>query len=260
MRVVEYGKGNEKELLFLSCTAEPEWAFSGSVKLLSQYFHVMQVIYDGHDEKREDFISVETTVNEILLWLKEHGIKYLDAAYGCSLGGACLIRILSLGKIPVRSAIIDAGITPYQMPLLLRHIACFSYYIGFRLIVRSRKVLEKVYPPERWTLPGWNSREEYDALMSYLKTYSNKTIRNIFWSANNYSLPIKPAETNCRIIYWYGEEEKKARHHNIRFIKSYFPNVRTASIEKMGHAELVMTYPEQFFQRTMAFFEEDNKT
>ena len=58
MRVLEYGKEHEKTLLFLPCTAEPEWVFADSVGLLSQDYHVMQIIYDGHGETGEDFISV----------------------------------------------------------------------------------------------------------------------------------------------------------------------------------------------------------
>ena len=68
--------------------------------------------------------------------------------YGCSLGGACLTRFLALGKIPVERAVIDAGITPYRMPLILRRLACLRDNLGFRLIAKSRKVLETVYPPE----------------------------------------------------------------------------------------------------------------
>ena len=101
MRTLEYGTGHEKTLLFLPCTAEPEWAFSDSVGLLSQDYHVMQIVYDGHGETGEDFISVETTVDEVTDWLQAHGITRLNAAYGCSLGGACLTRFLALGKIPV---------------------------------------------------------------------------------------------------------------------------------------------------------------
>ena len=101
MRVLEYGKEHEKTLLFLPCTAEPEWVFADSVGLLSQDYHVMQIVYDGHGETGEDFISVETTVDEVTDWLQQHGITNLEAAYGCSLGGACLTRLLALGKIPV---------------------------------------------------------------------------------------------------------------------------------------------------------------
>ena len=48
MRTLEYGKEHEKTLLFLPCTAEPEWAFADSVGLLSQDYHVIQIVYDGH--------------------------------------------------------------------------------------------------------------------------------------------------------------------------------------------------------------------
>ena len=110
------------------------------------------------------------------------------------------------------------------------------------------------YPPERWTLPGRDPVKEYDALEAYLKTYSSRSVRNIFWSANNYALPKKPAQTPCRIIYWYGDEEKKARHGNIRFIKRYFPHARMRGIPKMEHAELVMLHPQEFYRRAMEFY------
>ena len=243
----------EKTLLFLPCTAEPEWAFADSVGLLSQDYHVIQIVYDGHGETGEDFISVETTVDEVTDWLQARGITHLNAAYGCSLGGACLTRFLALGKIPVERAVIDAGITPYRMSLILRRLACLRDNLGFRLIAKSRKVLETVYPPERWTMPGRDPVKEYDALAAYLKTYSKRTVRNIFWSANNYTLPTKPAEMGCQITYWYGEEEKQARHSNICFIKQYFPRAQLHEIPKMDHAELVMMYPQDFYRRIMEF-------
>lgn len=192
MRVLEYGKEHEKSLLFLPCTAEPEWVFADSVSLLSQDYHVMQIVYDGHGETGEDFISVETTVDEVTGWLQQHGITNLDAAYGCSLGGACLTRFLSLGKIPVECAVIDAGITPYQMPLILRRLACLWDFLGFSLITKSQKILEAAYPPEHWTLPGRDPVKEYDALTAYLKTFSKRTIRNIFWSADYSDAPEAP--------------------------------------------------------------------
>ena len=182
MRVLEYGRKQRKTLLFLPCTAEPEWAFTASVTLLAQDYHVMQIVYDGHGGTDEDFLSVEHTVDEVTDWLCGHGITALDAAYGCSLGGACLTRLLALGEIRVERAIIDGGITPYQLPL-----------------------------------------------------------------------PKAPAQTPCRLIYWYGDEEKKARRGNIRFIKRYFPHARTRGIPEVGHAELVMLHPQEFYRRVTEY-------
>ena len=253
MRILEYGTEQEKALLFLPCTAEPEWAFTDSVTLLAQGFHVLQAVYDGHGETGEDFVSVEKTVDQVMEWLHRHGIHRLDAAYGCSLGGACLTRFLALGEIPVGHAVIDAGITPYRLPLLLRRLINLGDFLGVRLVMRNRKLLEAVYPPERWTLPGRDPKAEYDVLAAYLRTYSDRIIRNVFWSANNYALPPEPAKTGCTVTYWYGQEEAKARSRNIRFIRNYFPNVETVCVPKMDHAELVMLHPEEFYERVMGF-------
>ena len=121
MKVLEHGGRIGWTLLFFPCTAEPVWVFEQTIALLAQRWHVFQVVFDGHEpEEPGDFTSVEQTVDEVTEYLKAHGVARLDAAYGCSLGGACLTRFLALGEIPVGRAIIDGGITPYQLPYLVR--------------------------------------------------------------------------------------------------------------------------------------------
>ena len=100
MRILEHGQGQERTLLFFPCTAEPVWAFEATIALLAQRWHVFQVVFDGHQpEYPGDFTSVEQTVDEVTEYLKSHGVDRLDAAYGCSLGGACLTRFLALGEV-----------------------------------------------------------------------------------------------------------------------------------------------------------------
>ena len=142
--------------------------------------------------------------------------------------------------------LIDGGITPYQLPYLIRKLLLARDMLSFKLAANNRKILEAAFPPERFTLPGHDPKKEYDAIEAYLKTYSDQTIRNIFWSGNNYVLPKTPAKIGTKITYWYGDEEKKNRRSNIRFIKHYFPQARIHGIPKMAHAELVMIYPEEF--------------
>ena len=54
--------------------------------------------------------------------------------------------------------------------------------ILFFKIAANSRVLEAAFSPERFTLPGHDPVKEYDAMESYLKTYSDRTIRNVFWS------------------------------------------------------------------------------
>lgn len=153
----------------------------------------------------------------------------------------------------MEQAIFDGGITPYQMPALLCRLACLRDFLGFKLLAGSRKLLEAAYPPEKYTLPGHDPVKEYDAMEQYLKSYSSRTIRNIFWSANNFSLPEKPAQAPCRLVYWYGEAEKNARRENIRFIEQYFPQVCTVCVPGMEHAELVLIHPQEFYRRVTEY-------
>ena len=255
MQISEHGQENERTLLFFPCTAEPIWVFADTIALLSQKWHVFQVVFDGHQpEYPGDFTSVEQTVDDVTAYLKAHGVDRLDAAYGCSLGGACLTRQLALGEMPVGRAIIDGGITPYQFPYPLRKLVLARDIMSFNIVAKSRKVLEAAFPPERFTLPGHDPVKEYDAMESYLKTYSARTIRNVFWFGNNYALPDAPAERGTKIAYWYGEDEKRDRRGNIRFIRRYFPQIDLREIPKMAHAELVIVHPEDFCRYANEFF------
>ena len=154
--------------------------------------------------------------------------------------------MLALGEISGGRAIIDGGMTPYRLPFLVRKLLLARDVLSFRTVASNREVLEAAFPPERFTPPGHDSRKEYNAMERYLKTFSNRTIRNIFWSANNYALPKVPAECGTKITYWYGCDEKKDRRYNIRFMKHYFPQIRVHGIPKMAHAELVLVHPELF--------------
>lgn len=168
MQILEHGQAQERTLLFFPCTAEPVWAFADTITQLSRKWHVFQVIYDGHQpEYPGDFTSVEQTVDEVISYLENHGISRLDGAYGCSMGGACLTRMLALGKIPISRAIIDGGITPYQLPFLVRKLLLARDVLSFKMAANSRKILEAAFPPERFTPAGHDPKKEYDAMEAY---------------------------------------------------------------------------------------------
>ena len=96
MQILEHGQAQERTLLFFPCTAEPVWAFADTITLLSQRWHVFQVVYDGHQpEYPGDFTSVEQTVDEVISYLKSHGVSRLGAALpgakAAALAGYCVL-------------------------------------------------------------------------------------------------------------------------------------------------------------------------
>ena len=48
MQILECGREHRETLLFFPCTAEPVWAFADTIAILSQRWHIFQVVFDGH--------------------------------------------------------------------------------------------------------------------------------------------------------------------------------------------------------------------
>ena len=58
-------------------------------------------------------------------------------------------------------AIIDGGITPYQLLYPVRKLLLWRDIVSFKMAANSRKILEAAFPPERFT-PTARPQKEYD--------------------------------------------------------------------------------------------------
>ena len=254
MVIREYGTENQRHLLFFQGSCEPWIHFVPSVEELAKKFHVMLVTPDGHDpEEHNDFISIERTVDQAAGWLSKHGIERLEAVYGHSFGGGMVIRLLVTNKVPVDKAIIDAGTTPYQYPGWICKLIGVRDYLMLKAGRSSLKLMELTFPPERFTLPGHDAKQEYKQIQQYLKGYSNKTIWNIFWSANNYEVPDTVPDIKTRIQFWVGEDEWGSRFRDLKWAEEYLPQMEVIKIPHMMHGEFVMVHPSEFAEKAFEF-------
>ena len=256
MVIREFGVQNEKHLLFFPGSCEPWQEFAYAAKELAQRYHVLLVTPDGHDpEEHTDFISVEKTVGDTVLWLKEHDINRLDAMYGLSFGGGMAVRFLATQDIPVKKVIIDAGTAPYRLPGWICRLICVKDFLMIKAAQYSIRAMELGCPPQRYARDPDNYKTEYEEMRKYLKTFSSRTIWNIFWSANNYAVPSSAPEITSKIQFWIGDEEWKGRYRDLKWIKEYLPQIKMVMIPHMMHGEYVMMYPKEFAVQALAFFD-----
>ena len=259
MKVYEFGKSNKETIAMFQCAAEPWWAFKASAEKISRDQHVFLFITDGHDEQGTTFVSIEKTVDDAADYLRTANISYLDGAYGVSMGGACVIRFLATQDIPVSRAVIDAGITPYPYPKPICRMISVWDWITVMLGTRNYHIMKATMPPERWTPKGEDPEEHYRKIFEFEKNhFSSKTIYNVFWSTNNYSMPDPIPTINTKIEYWYGEEEKKARKHDLAYTCRAYPQTVVKEYPGLAHAELVLMYPERFYEEITRFMREGN--
>jgi len=247
MKVYEFGEEHEKLLVMFQCTAEPWWVFRGAAQAMARDRHVYLFIADGHDEQGTTFVSVEKYAQDAGTYLREKGVSRVDAMYGVSMGGAAVIRFLATQDIPVEKAVIDAGITPYPYPRFICRLIAVKDWITIMLCTKSMRFMKLAAPPERWTPAGEDPEEHYRRLFEFEKhSFSPRTIYNVFWSANNYSMPSPVPPVDTKIEYWYGEEEKNARKNDLNYTRRAYPQTAARQFDGLAHAELVLMFPERF--------------
>ena len=260
MRIHEFGEMNEKKMLFFQGSCEPWQEFSYAAKLLANKYHVFLVTPDGHDpQEGNDFISVEKTVKDTIDWLKERKIDHLQALYGLSFGGAMALCFLVSQEIKTDKAIIDAGTAPYLYPKWLCRLICVRDFMMLLIGRSSLTAMKIAFPPEHFARDIANADEEYRQIKAYLKTYSWKTIWNIFWSANNYRVVMSAPRMESEIQFWVGTKEWGSRYRDLKWYRNYLPQMEVIRIPGMMHGELVMMHPEEFYERAMTFLADTEK-
>ncbi len=256
MKIYEFGKDNKNTFLMFQCAAEPWWVFKSSAEAVSRDFRVFLFISDGHDEMGTDFVSIEKNVEQAVSHLHGIGIRQLDMVYGISMGGSSVMYMLANQMMPVKKAVIDAGIAPYPYPKWLCRLIAAQDYLFVRTAFSSLSLMKKIMPPQRWTPKGEDPEEHYRKLFEFGKNhYSGRTIYNVFWSVNNYPMPDYFSVVDTEMEYWYGEEEKTARKNDLAYVKKMFPGIVPREFKGLGHAELVMMFPKQFHREVLRFWE-----
>ena len=238
----EFGKDNEKIIILIHPSIVMWDYFEYVIPLLDKDYHLIVPSLPGYNPDRKDnFTSVEEIVSEIEWWIKNRGIKEVECIYGCSMGGSIVTRMLANARVNIKHAVIDGGITPYQLPWIVTRIIAVK---DFLLISMGKaggiKILEKAFSTDSF------SEEDIKYAAKVLKLISYKTIWRTFESCNNYSMPMIVKEVCPYIEYWVAEKEVKDRKNDIAYIKHVFPHTRFRKIKNVGHGGLAPFKPDKF--------------
>ncbi len=240
MTLHEFGKENAAAVLLLHPSCVMWDYFEYVIPLMQDRYHLIVPALPGYDEdEKGDFTSVEQIASELADLLTARGITVLSCIYGCSMGGSVVARMLADNRIRIASAVMDGGITPYQLPwIVTRLIAVRDFLMIYAGKLGGAKLLEKAFSTDDY------SDEDLRYVEKVLGFMSARTIWRTFESCNNYSMP-DGIITDCRHIeYWYSKQEEKDRRGDIRYIKKMLPQAAFHVFPGSGHGGLAALWPE----------------
>ncbi|MBR4718851.1 MAG: alpha/beta hydrolase [Lachnospiraceae bacterium] len=238
----EFGTDNKRVIILIHPAVVMWDYFEYVVPLLEKDFHLIIPALPGYDpDRKDDFTSVEVIAAEIEKWVKDKEIQKVECIYGCSMGGAIVAKLLSNNLIHFEHAVMDGGITPYQLPwLLTRFIALRDFIMISMGKLGGIKLLEKAFSTDEL------SEDDIRYEAKVLDMISYRTIWRTFDSANNYAMPKRVVSDCPHIEYWFADAEEKDRKWDIAYIRKAFPDSRFVRYRNAGHGGLAPFYPEKF--------------
>ena len=237
-----FGKEDAPSLLLIPGLGVSYEIFLPLIDLLQDKFQIIAVQVDGFTiGKYTRFTSIDDQAAQVIDFVKAKLDGRLDCAYGLSLGGKILSRVLERDEITVDHAILDAAPLlplPKWLEGPLRYYqsvnvwTCY-HWAGFWRWVFHSHYFDVLLDECRKVYPYGGRRAVLDG---YKSVYTNK-LESIHGSD---------------IHFWYGTLEAFAAKPQAEHLKKIYPAVKIEIFPKMNHGQLLVDHPEEVAKRIEA--------
>ncbi|MCR4860470.1 MAG: alpha/beta hydrolase [Bacteroidales bacterium] len=216
------------------------------IGLLQEAFHIVAAGIDGFLLGRESrFTSVDDQAAQAIGYVKENLNGHLDVAYGLSLGGKILSRILERNEIVTDHAIMDAA---PLLPLPKWSVDPLRYYQSLN-----------VWTCYHWTgFWKWLFHSHYfDVILDECKKVwpygKGKAVRDGYKDVYTHKLE---SIHGADIHFWYGTKEAFVARPQAKHLLALCPGAQVEVFPKMNHGQFLVDHPEEVAVRIRRIFPE----
>ena len=234
-----YGDQESPSLLLIPGLGVSYEIFLPLIDLLKARFHIIAVGIDGFLLGQEStFTSIDDQAQQAIQYVRENLKGHLDLAYGLSLGGKILSRILEMDRIVIDHAILDAA---PLLPLPRWSVDPLRYYQSLN-----------VWTCYHWTgFWRWVFHSHYfDVLLDECKKVwpsgKGKAVRDGYKDVYTHKLEsIQGAD----IHFWYGTKEAFVAKPQVRHLCALHPDTHVEVFPGMNHGQLLVDHPGEVAKR-----------
>ena len=243
MEFYTYGERNRPTLMLLPGLGVSHEIFLPLTELLKDRFFIVAAALDGFlIGKPSQFTSVDDQAAQAIRYVQDNLGGRLDAAYGLSLGGKILSRIMERNEIVIDHAIMDAA---PLLPLPKWSVDPLRYYQSLN-----------VWTCYHWTgLWRWVFHSHYfDVLLEECRKVwpsgKGKAVRDGYKDVYTHKLEsISGADIN----FWYGTKEAFVARPQVEHLKALCPTAKIEIFKGMNHGQLLVDHPEEVAERILKY-------
>ena len=234
-----FGKPDNKPLLLIPGLGVSYEIFLPLIDLLQDDYYIVAAGIDGFLLGQESrFTSVDDQAAQIIEHVKKKLNGHLSIAYGLSLGGKILSRILERNEIVIDHAIMDAA---PLLPLPKWSVDPLRYYQSFNV----------------WTCYHWTGfwklvfhSHYFDVLLDECKKVwpygKGKAVRDGYKDV--YTNKLKSIH-GADIHFWYGSKEAFVAKPQVEHLVKLHPDTHVEVFPGMNHGQLLVDHPDEVARR-----------
>lgn len=239
MRFELLGKEGAPSLMLIPGLGVSYEIFLPLVELLKDKFRIIAVQVDGFTlGEQTRFTSVDDQAAQTIAFIRNRFDGHLDGAYGLSLGGKILSRILERDEVTIDHAILDAApLLPLPKWLVgpLRYYQSYNvwtcyHWTGFWRRVFHSHYFDVLLDECRKTFPYGGRRAVLDG---YKSVYTNK-LESIH---------------GADIHFWYGTKEAFVAKPQMEHLQKLCPELHVEVFPKSNHGQLLVDHPDEVAKR-----------
>ena len=234
-----FGKPDNKPLLLIPGLGVSYEIFLPLIDLLQDDYYIVAAGIDGFLLGQESrFTSIDDQSTQIIEYVKKKLNGHLSIAYGLSLGGKILSRILERNEIVIDHAIMDAA---PLLPLPKWSVDPLRYYQSFN-----------VWTCYHWTgFWKWVFHSHYfDVLLDECKKVwpygKGKAVRDGYKDVYTHKLE---SIHGADIHFWYGSKEAFVAKPQVEHLVKLHPDTHVEVFPGMNHGQLLVDHPDEVARR-----------
>ncbi len=243
MNFQTFGNKKAPTLLLIPGLGVSYEIFLPLIRLTEDKFRIIAAEVDGFTlGKHTRFTSVNDQAVQVIEYIKANYNGHLDCAYGLSLGGKILSRILERNEIIIDHAILDAApllplpnwlINPLRYYQAANVWTCY-HWTGFWKFVFHSHYFDVLLDECRKIWP-WGGKQA--VLDGYKSVYTSK-LERIYGND---------------IHFWYGTKEAFAAKPQVIHLLTICPDVHVQVFNGMNHGQLLVDHPDEVAKRITDF-------
>ena len=242
MRYVEYGNQNPETIILLHGGGLSWWNYRDAAQYLSEQYHVVLPILDGHADSDAPFTSIDDNATRIIAYIDQHFGGKVLAVGGLSLGGQIAVEMLAQRPDICRFALLESALV--KPSILIHALIKPSFGMSYGLI--KQKGFAKMQAAYL-SIP----QKLFDDY--YRDTCKISKEDMIAFLQSNSAYSIKPAlrNTQAKVHIVFGSKEQSSIRTSGKLLNHTIPDSTLEILPGYNHGDLSLNHPQAYAQKLL---------